>query len=100
MKPNLTVDDLKVAGAEIVAHFNKTYVRKIGDVSKPGYYFVVVLHDSVVQCRYYSGRQRTKQGFSRTINHIRNGRSEISRSLIDKGDYYDEEFYDTIHVLH
>lgn len=85
MKQNLLLSDLVHCGAKNVSVFNKSVINRYGDISKPGYYFVFAHDDERCLARYYCGRQRTQQGFTRAISHIRTGRSNVSRSIIDRG---------------
>lgn len=82
----MTVTDLNNAGATVIGTikggewFLGTPHKDI--LSKPGFYFLVNEFDgSCVSARFYVGNQRSKQGFSAVLSHIRQRRSQLARTI-------------------
>lgn len=82
----MTVTDLNDAGATVIGTikggewFLGTPHKDI--LSKPGFYFLVSeLDGSCVSARFYVGNQRSKQGFSAVLSHIRQRRSQLARTI-------------------
>ncbi|QHR64189.1 Ndd-like nucleoid disruption protein [Escherichia phage teqskov] len=84
----MTVTDLNNAGATVIGTikggkwFLGTPHKDI--LSKPGFYFLVNEFDgSCVSARFYVGNQRSKQGFSAVLSHIRQRRSQLARTIVN-----------------
>lgn len=87
----MTVTDLNNAGATVIGTikggewFLGTPHKDI--LSKPGFYFLVSKLDNrpfgnpCVSARFYVGNQRSKQGFSAVLSHIRQRRSQLARTI-------------------
>ncbi|ANZ51438.1 nucleoid disruption protein [Enterobacteria phage GiZh] len=82
----MAVTDLNNAGATVIGTikggewFLGTPHKDI--LSKPGFYFLVNEFDgSCVSARFYVGNQRSKQGFSAVLSHIRQRRSQLARTI-------------------
>lgn len=82
----MTVTDLNNAGTTVIGTikggewFLGTPHKDI--LSKPGFYFLVNEFDgSCVSARFYVGNQRSKQGFSAVLSHIRQRRSQLARTI-------------------
>lgn len=82
----MAVTDLNNAGATVIGTikggewFLGTPYKDI--LSKPGFYFLVNEFDgSCVSARFYVGNQRSKQGFSAVLSHIRQRRSQLARTI-------------------
>ncbi|QOQ37643.1 nucleoid disruption protein [Escherichia phage vB_EcoM_WL-3] len=55
-------------------------------MSNPGFYFLVSkfggpFDSPCVSARFYVGNQRSKQGFSAVLSHIRQRRSQLARTI-------------------
>ncbi|EKH7476267.1 naphthalene 1,2-dioxygenase [Escherichia coli] len=92
----MTVTDLNNAGATVIGTikggewFLGTPHKDI--LSKPGFYFLVSEFDgsygSCVSARFYVGNQRSKQGFSAVLSHIRQRRSQLARTIANNNMAY------------
>lgn len=86
----MTVTDLNNAGATVIG------IIKGGEwvfgtphkdiLSNPGFYFLVSkfggpFDSPCVSARFYVGNQRSKQGFSAVLSHIRQRRSQLARTI-------------------
>lgn len=85
-KRYMTMSDLLNAGADVIGTIkNGEWV--LGTPHKsvladPGFYFVINhFNTHGVSARFYVGNQRSKQGFSAVLSHIRQGRSQLARTL-------------------
>lgn len=82
----MTVTDLNNAGATVIGTIRGgewVFGTPHKDIlSKPGFYFLVSEFDgSCVSARFYVGNQRSKQGFSAVLSHIRQRRSQLARTI-------------------
>lgn len=89
----MTVADLNNAGATVIGTikggewFLGTPHKDI--LSKPGFYFLVSeFGGSCVSARFYVGNQRSKQGFSAVLSHIRQRRSQLARTIANNNVLY------------
>lgn len=89
----MAASDLNNAGATVIGTIKGgewVFGTPHKDIlSKPGFYFLVSLvskfggpFDSpCVSARFYVGNQRSKQGFSAVLSHIRQRRSQLARTI-------------------
>lgn len=86
----MTVTDLNNAGATVIGTINGgewVFGTPHKDIlSKPGFYFLVSkfggpFDSPCVSARFYVGNQRSKQGFSAVLSHIRQRRSQLARTI-------------------
>ena len=86
----MTVTDLNNAGATVIGTIKGgewvfgTPHKYI--LSNPGFYFLVSkfggpFDSPCVSARFYVGNQRSKQGFSAVLSHIRQRRSQLARTI-------------------
>jgi hypothetical protein len=93
----MTRADLEAVGATVVCavHNGKTvgYVDN-ETLAEPGFYFMVKgsLPWRQVAARFFVGRQRSKSGFGNVLSQIRQGRSQLGRTLSSNGNVYDVYF--------
>lgn len=94
-KSLLTVDLLNKAGAVVIGSIkNGEWVNGSPDreeCARPGFY-VLVNPAQYATARFYVGRQRTKSGFYNVMSQIRQGRSQLTRTLANNGVIYDVYF--------
>ena len=82
----MTVTDLNNAGATVIGTIKGgewVFGTPHKDIlSTPGFYFLVSeFNGSCVSARFYVGNQRSKQGFSAVLSHIRQRRSQLARTI-------------------
>lgn len=86
----MTVTDLNNAGATVIGTIKSgewVFGTPHKDIlSNPGFYFLVSKFGSpfdspCVSARFYVGNQRSKQGFSAVLSHIRQRRSQLARTI-------------------
>lgn len=93
MRSYMILEDLLKAGA--VEVLTVRYGSPIGYVdpsvlTEPGFYFMVKgnYDFSLVAARFYVGRQRSKSGFMNVLSQIRQGRSQLGRTMNSNGVVY------------
>lgn len=89
----MTVTDLNNAGATVIGTIKGGEwflgIPHKDILSKPGFYFLVNEFDgSCVSARFYVGNQRSKQGFSAVLSHIRQRRSQLARTIANNNMAY------------
>lgn len=89
----MTVTDLNNAGATVIGTIKGGEwflgIPHKDILSKPGFYFLVNEFDgSCVSARFYVGNQRSKQGFSAVLSHIRQRRSQLARTIANNNMTY------------
>ena len=86
----MTVTDLNNAGATVIGTIKGgewVFGTPHKDIlSNPGFYFLVSkfggpFDSPCVSARFYVGNQRSKQGFSAVLSHIRQRRSQLARTI-------------------
>lgn len=86
----MTVTDLNNAGATVIGTIKGgewVFGNPHKDIlSNPGFYFLVSkfggpFDSPCVSARFYVGNQRSKQGFSAVLSHIRQRRSQLARTI-------------------
>ena len=86
----MTVTDLNNAGATVIGTIKGgewVFGTPHKDIlSNPGFYFLVSkfggpFYSPCVSARFYVGNQRSKQGFSAVLSHIRQRRSQLARTI-------------------
>lgn len=86
----MTASDLNNAGATVIGAIKGgewVFGTPHKDIlSKPGFYFLVSkfggpFGSPCVSARFYVGNQRSKQGFSAVLSHIRQRRSQLARTI-------------------
>lgn len=86
----MTVTDLNNAGATVIGTIKSgewVFGTPHKDIlSNPGFYFLVSkfggpFDSPCVSARFYVGNQRSKQGFSAVLSHIRQRRSQLARTI-------------------
>lgn len=86
----MTVTDLNNAGATVIGTIKGgewVFGTPNKDIlSNPGFYFLVSkfggpFDSPCVSARFYVGNQRSKQGFSAVLSHIRQRRSQLARTI-------------------
>ncbi|AIS73315.1 nucleoid disruption protein [Escherichia phage ECp13] len=86
----MTVTDLNNAGATVIGTIKGgewVFGTPHKDIlSTPGFYFLVSkfggpFDSPCVSARFYVGNQRSKQGFSAVLSHIRQRRSQLARTI-------------------
>ena len=86
----MTVTDLNNAGATVIGTIKGGEwvfgTPHKDSLSNPGYYFLVSkfggpFDSPCVSARFYVGNQRSKQGFSAVLSHIRQRRSQLARTI-------------------
>ncbi|WEU67767.1 nuclear disruption protein [Escherichia phage Killian] len=86
----MTVTDLNNAGATVIGAIKGgewVFGTPHKDIlSNPGFYFLVSkfggpFDSPCVSARFYVGNQRSKQGFSAVLSHIRQRRSQLARTI-------------------
>ncbi|AEA73217.1 Ndd-like nucleoid disruption protein [Shigella phage Shfl2] len=86
----MTVTDLNNAGATVIGTIKGgewVFGTPHKDIlSKPGFYFLVSkfggpFDSPCVSARFYVGNQRSKQGFSAVLSHIRQRRSQLACTI-------------------
>lgn len=86
----MTVTDLNNAGATVIGTIKGSewvFGTPHKDIlSNPGFYFLVSkfggpFDSPCVSARFYVGNQRSKQGFSAVLSHIRQRRSQLARTI-------------------
>ena len=86
----MTSSDLHDAGATIIGAIKNgewVFGTPHKDIlSNPGFYFLVSkfggpFDSPCVSARFYVGNQRSKQGFSAVLSHIRQRRSQLARTI-------------------
>lgn len=86
----MTVTDLNNAGATVIGTIKGgewVFGTPRKDIlSNPGFYFLVSkfggpFDSPCVSARFYVGNQRSKQGFSAVLSHIRQRRSQLARTI-------------------
>lgn len=86
----MTVTDLNNAGATVIGTIKGgewVFGTPHKDIlSNPGFYFLVSkfggpFDSPRVSARFYVGNQRSKQGFSAVLSHIRQRRSQLARTI-------------------
>lgn len=86
----MTVNDLNNAGATVIGTIKGgewVFGTPHKDIlSNPGFYFLVSkfggpFDSPCVSARFYVGNQRSKQGFSAVLSHIRQRRSQLARTI-------------------
>ncbi|EIT7100953.1 naphthalene 1,2-dioxygenase [Escherichia coli] len=86
----MTVTDLNNAGATVIGTIKGgewVFGTPHKDIlSNPGFYFLVSkfggpFDSPCVSARFYVGNQRSKQGFSAVLSHIRQCRSQLARTI-------------------
>lgn len=86
----MTVTDLNNAGATAIGTIKGgewVFGTPHKDIlSNPGFYFLVSkfggpFDSPCVSARFYVGNQRSKQGFSAVLSHIRQRRSQLARTI-------------------
>ncbi|HFG0931947.1 TPA: naphthalene 1,2-dioxygenase [Klebsiella pneumoniae] len=90
----MTRGDLTKAGAVTVAHVKNGHT--VGFVmpevlAQPGFYFMVkgAGENRAVGARFFVGNQRSAQGFNATLSHIRQGRSQLARTMASNNVVYE-----------
>lgn len=95
---HMTRADLNSVGAQSICLIrNGETVKYVHPdvLAEPGFYFLVkhnFLTSQSVVARFYVGRQRSKQGFNATLSHIRQGRSQLARTLASNNVTYEVLF--------
>lgn len=94
MRKYMTRGDLTKAGAVTVAYVkNGNTVGYIMPevLAEPGFYFMVkgALDTRLVAARFFVGNQRSAQGFNATLSHIRQGRSQLARTMANNNVIYE-----------
>ena len=89
----LTRGDITSAGSTIVARIvNGNTIGYVNPeiLAQPGFYFVVKGSADwrQVAARFFVGNQRSAQGFNATLSHIRQGRSQLARTMANNGVVY------------
>ena len=93
----MTVTDLNNAGATVIGTIKGgewVFGTPHKDIlSNPGFYFLVSkfggpFDSPCVSARFYVGNQRSKQGFSAVLSHIRQRRSQLARSIANNNMAY------------
>lgn len=88
----MTVTDLNNAGATVIGTIKGgewVFGTPHKDIlSNPGFYFLVSkfggpFDSPCVSARFYVGNQRSKQGFSAVLSHIRQRRSQLARTIVN-----------------
>ena len=97
MRDYMTRGDLKAVGATVVCTVKNGEIVGYVDPSilaEPGFYFMVKSAKAwrAVAARFYVGRQRSKSGFANVLSQIRQGRSQLGRTLSSNGNVYDVFF--------
>lgn len=93
----MTRGDIVKAGGEVVLNVLNgepmAYVQK-EVLAEPGFYFMVKGASDwrQVAARFYVGRQRSKTGFLNVLSQIRQGRSQLGRTLSSNNQIYDVYF--------
>lgn len=86
----MTVTDLNNAGATVIGTIKGgewVFGTPHKDIlSNPGFYFLMSkfggpFDSPCVSARFYVGNQRSKQGFSAVLSHIRQRRSQLARTI-------------------
>lgn len=86
----MTVTDLNNTGATVIGTIKGgewVFGTPHKDIlSNPGFYFLVSkfggpFDSPCVSARFYVGNQRSKQGFSAVLSHIRQRRSQLARTI-------------------
>ncbi|MCT7388282.1 naphthalene 1,2-dioxygenase [Escherichia coli] len=86
----MTVTDLNNAGATVIGTIKGgewVFGTPHKDIlSNPGFYFLVSkfggpFDSPCVSARFYVGNQRSKQGLSAVLSHIRQRRSQLARTI-------------------
>lgn len=86
----MTVTDLNNVGATVIGTIKGgewVFGTPHKDIlSNPGFYFLVSkfggpFDSPCVSARFYVGNQRSKQGFSAVLSHIRQRRSQLARTI-------------------
>lgn len=84
----LNKSDLVKSKGQMVATLNAGNLGSVdGDLTLPGFYFLVHARKEIVYSRYYVGRQRTKQGFLNIASQIKLNRSKVSIFLNTQGTF-------------
>ncbi|USW07465.1 nucleoid disruption protein [Salmonella phage GRNsp7] len=93
----MTVTDLNNAGATVIGTIKGgewVFGTPHKDIlSNPGFYFLVSkfggpFDSPCVSARFYVGNQRSKQGFSAVLSHIRQRRSQLARTIANNNVLY------------
>lgn len=93
----MTVTDLNNAGATVIGTIKGgewVFGTPHKDIlSNPGFYFLVSkfggpFDSPCVSARFYVGNQRSKQGFSAVLSHIRQRRSQLARTIANNNMAY------------
>ncbi|AKN44628.1 putative nuclear disruption protein [Escherichia phage PEC04] len=93
----MTVTDLNNAGATVIGTIKGgewVFGTPHKDIlSNPGFYFLVSkfggpFDSPCVSARFYVGNQRSKQGFSAVLSHIRQRRSQLARTIANNNVAY------------
>lgn len=97
MSKYLTRKDLLAVGGEVVAVVrNGEYGSEVSKEfrSREGFYFFVKGSSDrrQVAARFFVGRQRSKQGLDAILSHIRQGRSQLARTMGTNNIEYDVIF--------
>lgn len=93
----MTRADLEAVGATVVCTVKNGETIGYVDneiLAEPGFYFMVKGSTPFrqVAARFFVGRQRSKSGFANVLSQIRQGRSQLGRTLSSNGNLYDVYF--------
>lgn len=93
----MTRADLEAVGATVVCTVKNGETIGYVDneiLAEPGFYFMVKGSAPFrqVAARFFVGRQRSKSGFANVLSQIRQGRSQLGRTLSSNGNLYDVYF--------
>lgn len=93
----MTRADLEAVGATVVCTVKNGETIGYVDneiLAEPGFYFMVKGSTPFrqVAARFFVGRQRSKSGFANVLSQIRQGRSQLGRTLSSNGNLYDVFF--------
>ena len=97
MRDYMTRGDLEAVGATVVCTVKNGETVGYVDPSvlaEPGFYFMVKGASAwrAVAARFYVGRQRSKSGFMNVLSQIRQGRSQLGRTMRSNNVIYDVYF--------